>query len=147
MKRFRFALRGLEKVRQSEVDRAYRKLAESERARRSDEEELMALTTALEAGWGQVARTGRVDGAALDAEANYVGLLRHRRAAVEVQLGERIAQVEADRQQLMAARRELKAIERLRERRYLEFLQEVMRDEREQLDDLGGQRHQRRVAA
>lgn len=138
MKRFRFALEGLEKVRQARVDEAQLALARSEAARRAEEERVMSLeqdiaTTAVESQ-----REGVLDMNALIEEEHYIDDLRRRRSEALERLETWITAVEADRLRLLNARKEQKALERLRERRYLEFMREVMRDETQTIDEAAG---------
>jgi flagellar export protein FliJ len=145
VKKFRFALSGLEKLRQAGVDRAFAELARSERARLKEEEGIMRLNAAMVENTGVYPRNGRLDGAALAEESRYLGTLRTRRQVALTRLEDWITTVERDRRQLTHARKELKAVERLRERRYLEFVREVLREEGRDLDEAGGVRHQRRL--
>ncbi|MBM3318717.1 MAG: flagellar FliJ family protein [Candidatus Eisenbacteria bacterium] len=146
MKKFRFALHGLERIREIEVDRARARLADSERARQAEEEGIMRLDAALAAGAGACPRQGRLDGAALAAEDRYLGALRDRREEAVGRLGAWIRTVESDRRRFTRARQERQAVERLRERRYLEFVQEVLREEGRELDEVAGVRHRRLTA-
>ncbi len=139
MKRFRFALQGLEKVRQAKVDEARLALARSEAARQAEEGRIMSLEQGIEATAAEANRVGVLDMNALLEEERYVGELRRRRAEALERLETWIAAVEADRTRLMTARKEQKALERLRERRHLEFLREVLREEAQTLDEAAGQ--------
>jgi flagellar export protein FliJ len=145
VRKFRFALSGLEKIRRAEVDRAYAQFAESERARLREEEGIMHLDSAMAASIGFAPRSGQLDGRALADEARYLGTLRERRAVALTRLEQWIATVERDRARLTLTRKEHKAVERLRERRYLEFVSEVLREERRDLDEAGAVRHERRL--
>ena len=147
MKKFHFPLRGLEKVREAAVDQARRRLAGSERARQAEEERIMHIDVALTREIGSVPRTGALDIAALLVEERCVDDLHARRHAAIARLQQWIREVEADRARLLAARREARALARLRERRYLEFVREVLRDEGEQIDESGAVRHERRKRA
>lgn len=145
MRKFHFALSGLERIRQAEVDRAYAQLAESERARLREAEGIMQLDSTMTANIGIAPRAGQLDSRALADEARYLGTLRARRAVALTRLEQWIATVERDRARLTLTRREHKAVERLRERRYLEFVHEVLRDERRDLDEAGAVCHERRL--
>jgi flagellar export protein FliJ len=145
VKKFQFALSGLERIRQAEVDRAYAQLAGSERARLKEEEGIMHLESAMVANIGIAPRTGQLDGRALADEARYLGTLRDQRAVALTRLEQWIATVERDRTRLARTRTEHKAVERLRERRYLEFVREVLLDERRDMDEAGAVRHERRL--
>ncbi|MFH1144397.1 MAG: hypothetical protein V1774_07645 [Candidatus Eisenbacteria bacterium] len=149
MKRFRFRMEGLEKIREAAVDRARLRLAGSERVRRTEEERLMQIDAALAREVGSVPRTGMLDTHALLEEERRVLSLRDERQAAIVRLDEWIQTVETDRERLLGARQEARALARLRERRYLEFVREVLHDEKEQIDESAGVRHllRRRQAA
>lgn len=138
VKRFRFALQGLEKVRQARVDAARLALARSERTRREEEERIMSLEQEITATAADAKRDGVLDLNVLLEEEQYIDDLRHRRGEALERLETWIAAVEADRQRLLRARKERKALERLRERRYLEFVREVMRDETQSIDEAAG---------
>ena len=145
MKRFRFRLSGLERIRRGTVDRAYAQLARSERERRHGEEEIMHWDAAIAEGTGRISRQGRVDAAALANEARDLGTLRDRRHSASQRLEGWISAVEADQQRLSRSRQELKAVERLREQRFLEFVREVLREETREIDEVAAVRHQRRA--
>jgi flagellar FliJ protein len=147
MKRFRFPLAGLVKVREAKVDGARRELAASERGRQEEEEAIMKLEAAMERERGVARRQGALDPAALAAEDRHVAGLREQRAAARDRLGDWIGAVERDRRRLLEARQELRALERLRERRYLEFVQEVLREESAALDESGTTRYLRQRQA
>lgn len=138
MKRFRFALEGLEKVRQARVDEAQLALARSEMARRAEEERVMSLEQGIAATAGASQREGILDLNALIEEEQYIDELRRQRSDAFERLETWITAVEADRVRLLNARKEQKALERLRERRYLEFMREVMRDETQTIDEAAG---------
>jgi flagellar protein FliJ len=138
VKRFRFALEGLEKVRQARVDGARLALAKSEAARRAEEERIMSLEQGIATTAAESQREGILDLNALIEEEQYIDDLRRRRGEALERLETWITAVEADRLRLVNARKEQKALERLRERRHLEFLREVMRDETQTIDEAAG---------
>jgi flagellar export protein FliJ len=138
MKRFRFALEGLEKVRQARVDEAQLALARSEAARRAQEGRIMSLEQEIATTAAESKREGILDMNALLEEEQYIDDLRRQRGEALERLETWITAVEADRQRLLNARKEQKAIERLRERRYLEFMREVMREETQMIDEAAG---------
>ncbi len=138
VRRFRFALQGLEKVRQARVDEARLALARSEETKRAEEVRIMGLEQEMAATAVGSKRDGVLDMNALLEEEQYIDDLRQRRGEALERLETWIAAVEADRQRLLRARKEQKALERLRERRYLEFVREVMRDETQTIDEAAG---------
>jgi flagellar export protein FliJ len=135
MRGFRFALRGLEKVREARVDEARLTLARSEAARLAEKERIMGLEQEIEGTTGGVVREGVLDLKALLEEEQYLSDLRRRRSEALERMDTWIGAVESDRQRLLQARKEHKALERLRERRYLEFVREVMREEKQATDE------------
>ncbi len=143
MKRFRFALQGLLKVQEAAVDGRRRQLARSEGACRAEEEGVMNLERRIAQSTGVVPREGELDVSALAAEERHLRLLQRHRADALARLRGWIAAVEEDRRHLVQARRKLEATERLRQRRYLEFVREVLREETREIDDVAGVRHQR----
>ncbi len=147
MKRFRFPLDALIKVRQAKVDEARLKLAETERSRLREEELIMEISRKIEEAAEQSERSGAIDAVSLAAEQEYVGHLRAERERALSRLERWIALVEKDRKRLLEARRDLEALERLREKRYLEFVREVLREETKEIDEAASVRHARKEAA
>ncbi len=135
MKSFRFSLGALEKVRQARVDQARLELARSEAAKQAAEEMIMNLEGEMKGTAARASRDGILDMTAIMEEQAYQDDLRQKREETRERLQQWISQVEEDRQRLMKARKEHKALERLRERRYLEFVQEVLRDENMNSDE------------
>jgi len=138
VRKFRFSLEGLEKVRQAEVDRAQLALARSAAAKRAEEEFVMGLERDMVSTAMASSREGLLDVTSLLREEEYLGELRRQRAEATGRLEQWIASVETDRQRLLQARMERKALERLRERRYLEFVKDMLRDENEMTDEAAG---------
>ena len=136
MRRFRFALQGLEKMRQARVDEARLTLARSQGAQRAEEELIMNLGQEIENTAAEATRDDILDMTELLEEQRYTGELRRRRADALERLEGWIAVVEGDRQRLIKASQEHKALERLRERRYLEFVQDVLREEGQITDEV-----------
>lgn len=138
MRTFRFSLAGLEKVRQAAIDRAELELAKSEAAKRAEEEHIMGLEQAMVSAATASSREGVLDLGELMEEEAYLHELRRQRSEAAARLEQWIASVEGDRQRLLQARRERKALERLRERRYLEFVKDMLRDENDVIDEAAG---------
>ena len=135
MKRFRFRMQGLEKVREAQLDRARLVLARSEAMRRAEEERIMKLEQGVRDTTATATREGVLDMTEVLAEQQYIAALRLQREGALERLESWIATVEQDRQRLLQASKEHKALERLRERRYLEFVQEVLREESQVSDE------------
>jgi len=141
VKRFRFALSGLEKVRQARVDEARLVLARSEARKRGEEVRIMTLEQKIKETAAKGNRDGVLDMTELLEEQEYLRDLRRQREDALTRLDGWIQAVEQDRQRLLQARREHKALERLRERRYLEFVKEVLREETQTTDEAGSYGH------
>jgi flagellar export protein FliJ len=129
VKRFRFALQGLEKLRQARVDEARLALAKSASAQRVEEENIMTIEEQIQNTAAGATREGILDMTEVLEEERYVNDLRRRRTDAFERLGQWIAVVEEDRQRLLKASQEHKALEKLHERRHLEFMREVLREE------------------
>ncbi len=107
----------------------------------------MKLEAAMVQERGVARREGRLDAAALVAEDRHIAGLRDQRGAALGRLQRWITAVDRDRRVLLGARQELRALERLRERRYLEFVREVLREEGQALDESGAVRFVRQRQA
>ena len=134
MKRFRFALDGLVRVREQEVREQQIRLANAarafENARRIRDERQALLDRTL------APRSARLDAAEKAA-------LEEDRAALRRQLRRDTQSLELYAQQLRAEQEELErlnqrkeAVLNLRERRYLEFVQAVLREEQKEHDEI-----------
>ena len=143
MKSCRFALSGVEKVRQARVDAAGLALAHSEAAKRAQEDRMMRLEQEMVSTATASSREGVLDVPGLLREEQYVGELRRQRDETLGRIEQWITVVEQDRQELLKARLERKALERLRERRYLEFVKDVLRDENQVTDEAAAVGHER----
>jgi len=134
MKRFRFALDGLVRVREQEVRDQQIRVANAaralEKARRIRDERQALLD-----------RTVEPDSARLDAAEK--AALEEDRAALRRQLRKDTQLVELHAEQLRAEQEELERLNQrkeavldLRERRYLEFVQAVLREEQKEHDEI-----------
>ena len=138
MRKFRFSLEGVARVRARDV-RAHEvelaknreALLEAERAR-NDAASALHLSVS-QAPAGTVVHVRRL--LELDAERRRLaGALRRE----EERLMGSSQAVESQRGRLLEARREAKAVEMLRGRRYLEFLQAVRHEEQKATDEVAG---------
>jgi flagellar FliJ protein len=147
MKKFRFPLEGVSRVRDLAVRerevglaQAREALAEADEAR---ERMAVRLRRSLEAApKGTVVPVCQL--LEHDAERRR---LRVQLKREEERLLSRAAQVEAGRAQLVRARREAQAVEMLRQRRYTQFLYEVMREEQKETDESASRVVRQRRAA
>jgi flagellar export protein FliJ len=146
MRRFRFRLEGAHRVREIVVRerelglaRARRELEAASESRRAAEEK---VRSALEAPRPTVISVSRL----IEQDAEQRRLLHELRREQE-HLSEWSARVEDERALLLEARRDVKAVEKLRERRYLEFLREVIRQEQKGVDEVAARTFRERRAA
>lgn len=146
MKKFRFTLEGVSKVRGHEVKSRQAALAESARQLSAAQGSQARLVEALRASLNRPAHPGEVP------VADLVDLERERqslRTALD-RSDERIRgwlrKVETERDELIEARRKAEAVEKLRERRYLEFVREVIREEQATTDEVAGRTAQKKAA-
>ena len=140
MRKFRFPLEGVARVRglavrQREVGlaQALEALAQAEEARRRQEEEIRGSLRS--APRGSVVHVRQ-----LLEQDRHLRQLRAQLARVKEReaLGE--AGVAEERTRLMEARRHAEAVEKLRARRYEEFLREVLREEQKGTDEVAARR-------
>jgi flagellar protein FliJ len=147
MRKFRFSLEGLARVRELDV--------------RSHEVELAKTRAAL--AEAERARAGAADAlrrSVAQAPAGTVVHVRHlldldadrRRLAHELKREEQRLEgtslaLETERERLMEARRDARVVEMLRDRRYLEFLQAVTREEQKMTDEVAARVVRKRGAA
>jgi flagellar export protein FliJ len=136
MKKFQFPLEGVKRVRERDVRTHEIELAKTQ-----------AALAAAEAARNRAA--AELKQAVAQAPAGTVVHVRHlleldaerRRLTGELSREERKLQghsqaVDAQREKLLGARRDARAVEMLRERRYLEFLQAVVREEQKETDEV-----------
>lgn len=147
MKKFRFPLEAVARVRAHEVRREELRLAETGRRRA----EARAMRDQARQGLREVLHEAPV-GELVDASDFLHWDERRTRAIETVERGEdRLAQwalrFEEDHVGLMRARQREEAVERLRDRRYAEFVRELLRGEQAELDEFAGRADQRRRAA
>lgn len=147
MKRFRFPLEGVSKVRETEVKAREATLARAQRGLAEAGETQRRLVDAMR----QSLRT-RPAGAVVDvSDLLEVERERERIRGALIQQDEKLRgwlrEVETERDQLLEAKRRAEAVEKLRERRYLEFIQQVLREEQGQTDEVAGRMRTSRQAA
>lgn len=146
MKRFRFPLEGVSKVRENEVKAREGTLA---RAQRGLEEAGNAQRQLIDAMRSSLRH--RPSGTVVDVS-DLIELERERariRGALlqqDEKLRGWLRQVETERDGLLEAKRKSEAVEKLRERRYLEFVQQLLREEQGHTDEVAGRMRMRRAA-
>lgn len=146
MRKFLFGLEGVARLREAalrertvDLARAQEAVQEAERVRREREGELKF--TLRESPHGAVLHVRHL----LERDAE----LRRLRAELMEQerlLASRKDQVNTRREHLMHARQDSEAVEKLRQRRYREFLTEVKRDEQKTTDEAASRGTRRKAA-
>jgi flagellar FliJ protein len=147
MRKFRFPLEGVARVRELAVRRrevdlaqAHEALARAEEARRRSEEELRrSLRSAPQGTVVQVRQLLEQDRA--------LRRLRSRLQSEHETLDSSAAGVDRQRGLLLEAKREAEAVDKLRARRYQEFLREVLREEQKATDEVASRRMREKRAA
>ena len=150
MARFQFRLQSLLTLRESQRDLRRSELAEALAAERR----LLARRTLLErelASEHDRARTdaapGRLDVANLAAARRYAALLREQLGSLVDEAVAQAAEVERRRLQLVEADRQVRVLEKLRDRRHQQFQAQTARDESKQSDELARQSVRRQSAS
>jgi flagellar protein FliJ len=143
MRRFDFGLKNVLKVRQSTEERLKEEYAHQTRCLAEEYRKLEALTAQARSAEGEAraAQAGQVDLSLERSYFEYLQALERRLAKAQ----DRIALLETERlrQQavLLQARRAVKVLEKLRERRWAEYHKKSLRQEQKNLDDLSLMRH------
>ena len=146
MRKFQFPLDGVRRLRTLEVRRhevelarAREALAQAESARERTTERLAA--TLKSAPRGRIVHVRQ----ALDHDEQLRGL-RHELEQHGRCLADGSARVETQRTRLIEARRGKEAVEKLRERRYIEFLQAVLKEDQKIHDEVASRVREHRAA-
>ena len=147
MKRFRFPLDGLQRVREQQVREREialaRKVKEHRETGRMRDGQMERLEVSVrKAPRGQVVDVTEL----LESERERHRLRRDLRDTEEKLAGWAL-QIEEERVHLLTAHREAEAVARLRERRYLEFVREVLRADQKQTDEVASRGERIREAA
>jgi len=135
MKRFRFPLNGLARLREQQVHQQERRLgtalarlksAEAIRDRIIAQLELKVQSTPMDAEWSVADRI------ALDEEQEQ---LRRALAQAALQVREENRNVLEERERLHAVEKDREILDRLREQKQEEYLRDLMRHEQQEMDD------------
>ncbi|NLG79667.1 MAG: flagellar export protein FliJ [Firmicutes bacterium] len=146
MRRFRFRLQKLLEVRRLKEDALRQELARAQEALQREKAVLERLGAAHGATLEELRASvgGTLDVQWIAAYHRYLGFLAHRieeqRAVVDRAAREEAAKREA----LIAARRARKVVEKLKERAYARYCEEVAREEQAFLDEVGTTRYVRK---
>ncbi|MBI2823490.1 MAG: flagellar export protein FliJ [Planctomycetia bacterium] len=138
MAQFKFRLASLHRLREVERDQRRRELAEAAAAVETLARRIAAIDEALRSIAAERAtRPGTVDAAALSAADRYAAELRGKRKCRQEEHGAATALVTRRRESLLAADREVRTLERLRDKQRARFVDDQQRREQHALDEAG----------
>ena len=143
-KKFRFTLEGVRQVRAQECDERRRDTANAARAVASAEKQTAELNDMLQSTIEQTRveqQEKRPDLQSLRGHQSYRGHLQRRILESQALLAEKQRELEVQRARLAEASKLLKAIERVRDKRWLRHLTEVKREEQADSDEIATQRY------
>ncbi len=146
-KKFRFTLEGVRKVRAQESDARRRDVANAERAVSSAEKQIGELNEMLQSTVEQTRveqQEKRLDVPSLCGHGSYRSYVQRRILESRGMLAEKQRELEAERARLAEASKRLKAIEKVRDKRWLRHLTEIKREEQAASDEIATQRYIRR---
>ncbi|WP_324717723.1 flagellar FliJ family protein [Carboxydochorda subterranea] len=151
MKRFRFRMERILRLRRQSLDVERTKMAEAlrleqaaQQAYAAGEERRVRYLAALSESVAASAPGSGVEGAVLAERLGVLAELSRRRAYWDVQRVEARRQVEKQRAMVVEAHRAVRVLELLRDRRRAEYLRQLERDEQALLDEAGSQGFVRR---
>jgi flagellar FliJ protein len=139
MRRFEFRLDGLARLREQQRRAALRALGEAQRHSARQARELGALAREHAAAHGALARLrapGTLDLFAVRLQEQYVRAVERAIDRAREALRKRLEDEQAARAAYVEARRRVRVLERLRERRLAEWRAEADREERMALDEV-----------
>jgi len=142
---FKFRFQTLLKVRKIRSDEAQQALAEAQRTYYALQGERAACLSEIEGSGDELLELFRRQARPIEVSMfyNYQRYLQHRLGALEQQIDAAHAEVEKRREALIKARREHKAMERLKEIMHGRYRQEQERLEMKVIDDMAVTRHAR----
>lgn len=149
MRRFRFSLETVLRVRRHTEDLACRRLAEAEHRVRQQETRLAGVDRLIAQTQNDLRRAGEdpTTAQSLHAYIRYLNRLAEDRQETLSALARRREEHEQRRHERAEAGKQVRMLERLRERQYREWLAHADKVEREILDEIGARRHLRRRQA
>lgn len=145
-KRFQFRLEMVERIRRTARDEQRRVVAEKLRRVRGIEEQLAELRDRYEANVESMRTLQRatvLDGAAIRAQQYYRGQLDRMTGAISSELEKAEAELKRERDELAERTKQLKAIEKLHERRRKQYEAEQRRREQIESDEQSVQAYRR----
>lgn len=143
MKKFKFRLESVQKLRETREQEALRNLAAAQRALQTEIEKKEIIKRDLESARARLESLGETPTgiAQFQVEQNFIdgSVIRLRHADTLIRRAER--SVEKSMAAYQVARKNLRMIETLREKAYQEYLDEGRRKEQVEADDLTSMRH------
>ncbi|GBC95408.1 hypothetical protein HRbin16_01197 [bacterium HR16] len=136
MRRFEFSLQKVLDYRQRREEQAIRAFMEAQAQLLHEQAVLHKLIVEREQCLRRSHRHQHLVVELLDVEQTYLSALEERIEAQRERVAEAEKVVEEKREALIEAQRERKALERLREKHYEQWRQEILRTEQKVLDDL-----------
>jgi flagellar FliJ protein len=140
MRRFEFSLQKVLDYRRRREEQAIRAFAQAQAQLLHEQAVLHRLLVEREECLRRSHRRQRLTMELLDVEQTYLTTLERRIEAQRERVAEVEKVLEERRQALIEARRERKALERLREKHYEQWRQETLRTEQKALDELATMR-------
>ncbi|MGC8782900.1 MAG: flagellar export protein FliJ [Armatimonadota bacterium] len=136
MRRFEFSLQKVLDYRQRREEQAVRAFTQAQAQLLHEQAVLHKLVVEREECLRRSHRQQRLTVELLDVEQTYLSALEERIEAQRERVAEAEKVLEEKRQALTQAQRERKALERLREKHYEQWRQEILRIEQKALDEL-----------
>lgn len=136
MRRFEFSLQKVLDYRQRREEQAIRAFMEAQAQLLHEQAVLHKLIVEREGCLRRSRRQQRLTVELLDVEQTYLSALEERIETQRERVAEAEKVAEEKREALIEAQRERKALERLREKHYEQWRQEILRTEQKVLDDL-----------
>jgi len=147
MRKFRFPLEGVARVREVAVREREVGLARAQEELRQAEEAVRRTRDSMRRSLETAPHGAMVQVRLLLEQDHRLRALRHRFQGEAEERNRSAAGVETQRLGLVDARREAEAVEKLRARRYQDFLREVLREEQKGTDEVAARRVRERRAA
>lgn len=143
---FRFRLEAVQRLRKQAMDTCRRDVAIAIRALQEMDEVIADVTAHLEQSTEvqrQSRRVGKIDPQALSTQQLHRGFLQRRLKELGVEREQCVARLETQRAKLEEATKNLKVIEKLREKQWNKYQIDLRRREQSVSDEMAVQRHLR----
>ncbi len=147
MRKFRFPLEGAARVRELHVKTCQADLARTQLESKEAEEESRLAEEAIRRSVQSAPQGMMVQVQHLVERDNRLRRLKADARMKEENLKRTLTEVEEGRARLVEARRGARAVDKIRERRYVEFLKAVLSDEQKMTDETASRSHREKEAA